>query len=107
MMGYKYFLIVVNDKSRLTWLFLMRLKSEASPIIKSFVSLVKTQLNTSIKCIISNNGCEFILTEFYKQHGIIHQTSCVGSPQKNEIIERKHQHILGITRAILFQSNLT
>lgn len=68
--------------------------------------MILTQFNMPIKCIRSYNGCESILTDFYKQFGIIHQTSCVGTPLQNEIVEKTHLHILGITQAILFQSKL-
>ncbi len=52
----------------------------------------------------SNNGTEFVnhtLREFYQTHGIIHQTTCSYSPQRNGVVERKHQHILQVARAIL------
>jgi hypothetical protein len=39
MLGYKYFLTVVDDKSRYTWLYFMKFKSETASIIKSFVSM--------------------------------------------------------------------
>jgi hypothetical protein len=107
MLGYKYFLIVVDDKSRYTWLYFMKFKSETASIIKSFVSMAKTQFNKLVKCIRSDNGTEFLLKEFYADNGIIHQTSCVGTPQQNGIVERKHQHILAVTRALLFQSKLS
>jgi IS30 family transposase len=80
MFSYKYFLTVVDDKSRFTWLYMMKLKSKASSLIKSFVNLVHTQLNTKIKSIRSENGKEFLLKDFYNEKGILHQNSCVNTP---------------------------
>lgn len=67
---------------------------------------MEKQFDTKIKAIQSDNGAEFIMKQFYASQGIIHQTSCIETPQQNGIVERKHQHLLNVTRALLFQANL-
>ena len=49
--GFKYFLIVVDDATRATWLFLMKSKSEARQLFYSFYTMVHTQFGLKIKAI--------------------------------------------------------
>ncbi|XP_019101934.1 PREDICTED: uncharacterized protein LOC104699200 [Camelina sativa] len=59
-------------------------------------------------CCESDNGTKFIsLASEFQRMGIIHQTSCVGTPQQNGRVERKHRHILNVAWALLFQSSLS
>lgn len=105
--GAYYFLTIVDDFSRAVWIYLLLDKREVSQTILSFIALVDRQYEKQIKIIRSDNGTEFtcLKTEFIKR-GIIFQTSCVGTPQQNGRVERKHRHILNIARALRFQSNL-
>jgi hypothetical protein len=104
--GYSYFLTIVDDYSRFTWIMLMKSKAETRQKLIDFVNLIDTQHNTKIKIIRSDNGVEFTMPTFYASKGIIHQTSCVESPEQNGRVERKHQDLLNIGRALLFQANL-
>jgi hypothetical protein len=104
--NHSYFLTAVDDYSRHTWIILMKNKSETRTHVQNFIKTVETQHNHIVKSIRTDNGPEFQMPQFFASKGILHQTSCVESPQQNGRVERKHQHILNIARALLIQSNL-
>jgi len=103
--GYKYFLTIVDDYSRTTWTHLLAAKSNALPLIKAFI-----QFNAKVKTMRSDNALELGLnreaTAYFLSKGIIHQTSCVATPQQNGVVGRKHKHLLETSRALLFHSGL-
>jgi len=103
---HRYFLTIVDDYSRHSWIFLMKNKGETKSLLHSFVTYVKTQFDKQIKIIRTDNGFELNHKVFYDSHGIIHQTSCIEMPQQNSVVERKHQHILNVARSNMFHSNL-
>lgn len=41
------------------------------------------------------------LSSIFYESGIIHQTTCLGTPKKNRVVERKNRHLLEIVRAII------
>ena len=100
--GHKYFLTLVDDHTRHTWVYLMKNKSEVHTHLKRFLVLIENLYGFKLKRIRTDNGPEFLLRDFYAQNGILHQTSCVETPQQNARVERKHQHILNVTRSLLF-----
>lgn len=104
--GYHYFLTIVDDHTRFTWLFLMKNKSETRECITNFITYIHTQFSVKIKAIRSDNGSEFNMSSYFASQGIIHKKSCVETPQQNSVVERKHRHLLNVTRALLFHSKL-
>ncbi|CAL1373295.1 unnamed protein product [Linum trigynum] len=108
-MGYRYFALFVDHKTRYTWIYFLRRKLELCSLVKEFVQLIKTQFGKTIKTIRSDTGGEFIkqeLLDFYKSEGILTQLSCPGVSQQNGLVERKHRHVLDLTRALLFHSHV-
>lgn len=84
----------------------MNNKSETRQLIRQFHAYVVTQFGALIKVIRSNNGQEFKMNDFFSVKGIVHQQSCVNTPQQNAIVERKHQHILNVARSLRLQAHL-
>ncbi|CAA7047384.1 unnamed protein product [Microthlaspi erraticum] len=105
--GAVYFLTIVDDYSRAVWTFLLLEKSEVSKVLKNFFVYAEKQFGKTVKMVRSDNGTEFMcLSSYFREKGVVHQTSCVGTPQQNGRVERKHRHILNVARALLFQGNL-
>ena len=107
--GYKYFVIFVDDFSRVTWLYLLKSKNEVMEVFKDFHNLVKNHFSSKIQTLRSDNGTEYmshIMKQYLSIHGIMHQTSCVGTPQQNGVAERKNQDLLEKTRALMLQMNV-
>ena len=104
--GHKYFLTIIDDCTRSTQVYLMKSKSEIRPILQSFYLMIKNQFAKSIKVFRTNNGLDFQMVDFFKLNGSIHQHSCIATPKQNSIVERKHQYILCVARALKLQSNI-
>jgi transposase InsO family protein len=107
--GAKYFITFIDCHSRMTWIYLMRHKSEVLKCFKNFYAWVRNQLNTCVKVIRSDNGGEYVNDEFrsfLSAEGIVHQTSCADTPPQNGVAERKNRHILEVTRSLMYTMNV-
>lgn len=105
--GAYYFLTIVDDYSRAVWVYLLFNKLEVEFSFMNFVALVERQFDQKIKRVLSDNGTEFkCLNNYFVKNGVIFETSCVGTLQQNGRVERKHEHILSVARALRFQGHL-
>jgi len=102
--GAKWFLIFIDDCTKVTWIFLLKQKFEVSSICINFVSMIKNQFGVTIKKITSDNAKDYFnltLNSFCQKEGIIHKSSSVRTPQENGAAERKNGHLLNQTTALL------
>lgn len=98
--GFRYYLLIIDDYSRFSWLFPLHYKSDVKTTLTHFKAYVGNQFKTTVKTVRSDNGGEFInnyLSHLFLLAGIIHQTSCPHTPEQNGVVERKHRHLMDTT----------
>lgn len=103
---YKYFLTLVDDCSRMIWVYLLQFKSVFLATLKTFCQYVSNQFSLNVKILRTDNALEFQDNHcqiFYSASGIVHQTTCIYKPQQNTRVERGHRYILEMSRALKFQ----
>ena len=84
-------------------------KNEVLQCFQDFHKLVENQLNAKVRIIRIDNGKEYVnndFGEYTSDHGIIHQTTCPGTPSQNGVAERKNRHLLEVARSLMFQMNV-
>jgi len=104
--GSRFFFTIVDDFSRYTWIYLMHSKFQTRFIVQSFFTMVNTHFNLRIKSLRFDNGVELKMNDFFSHQGTLYQLNCVETLQQNSIVERKHQHLLNVARALRFQAHL-
>lgn len=82
--GFKYFITIIDDHSRHTWVHLMSQKHYALHLVKSFVKMVKAQFHTMVKVIRTDNAMELGSSSegisFFQDNGILHMKSTPYNP---------------------------
>ncbi|KAK4395806.1 Retrovirus-related Pol polyprotein from transposon RE2 [Sesamum angolense] len=99
--GFRYFITFVDDYSRMTWVYLLKDRSQVPTIITSFYNEIYTQFSVNIRILRTDNALEFVqksVSDFCNSKGILHQTSCPYTSQQNGVAERKHRHLLDVAR---------
>ncbi|KAK4254159.1 hypothetical protein QN277_020331 [Acacia crassicarpa] len=105
----KWFITFIDDHTRVSWVYLLKDKTEVYQTFLNFHSMIQTQFQTNIKILHTDNGTEYFnqaLSSFLTANGIVHKSTCPNTPQQNGIAERKNRHILETARAIMFSSNV-
>ena len=82
--GCRFFVSIIDDYSRMTWVYMMKHKSEAFQKFKEWKILMENQTGKKIKRLRTDNGLEFCWSEFYqfcKGEGIARHRTVRNTPQ--------------------------
>ena len=89
--GFRYFVTLVDDYWQTTWLYLMKNRFELFSNFCALFAKIHTQFHVFVQNLRSDNAKEYLSEQFQSfmlQNSILHQTSCVDTPQ-NGVAERK------------------
>ena len=92
--GFEYLITSTNNYSRYGYVYLMHRKYDALDKFKEFKAELENQLSKQLKALLSNRGGKYMFGElnyFLKEHGIISQLTALGTPQQNEVSERRNR----------------
>ena len=102
--GFRYFIVFIDDFSRLTWVYLLKDRTQVVDVIKIFVYKIKTQFCEPLRVFRTDNALEYVqrnVSLLCEAQGVIHQTSCPRTSQQNGVAERKHHHLLDVTKTLM------
>ncbi|CAG4987165.1 unnamed protein product [Colias eurytheme] len=105
----RYFLLFVDDYSRMAFVYFLKAKNEAFKYFKVYKALVEKQTQKSIKILRTDNGGEFCSTEFESfldKEGIVHQKTNPHTPEQNGLCERLNRTVVERARCLLFDAKM-
>jgi transposase InsO family protein len=105
----RYFILFIDDFTRMTWVYFMRQKSEVFTIFKKFKIFVEKQSGHFIKVLRSDNGKEYTSNEFdnfCEVEGVDRQLTVGYTPQQNGVSERKNQTVMEMAKSMLHEKKL-
>jgi len=99
-----YYIILIDDATRVAWVRFLKQKLETTKIIKDFVAEMERQHHTTPKAVRMDNGGEYVtkdLKRFFESTGIIHEFTPPYSPESNGVAEHLNRTIGDALRAML------
>jgi hypothetical protein len=104
-----YFMLIIDDFSRLTWVSFLKEKAEAFEKFKIFKALIENQTGKRLKEVRSDRGGEFMSSdfkEFCDKHGIKREYTIPRTPQQNGVVERQNRTMQQMARSMMNEKNI-
>lgn len=102
--GSKFFFLLTDDYSRMSWVYFLESKGQAFDRFKQFKVLVEKQSGLYIKTLRTDRGGEFVSHEFIsfcEENGIQRELTTPYTPEQNGVAERKNRTVVEMARSML------
>ena len=78
--GFRYFIVFVDDYSKMTWVYMLKDRTQVLDVLKIFYNKIKTQFFTSIHVLRTDNALEFLRYDVSQ--------FCTHTSQQNDIVKK-------------------
>ncbi|KAH9765484.1 hypothetical protein KPL70_001889 [Citrus sinensis] len=107
--GARYFMSLIDDFSRMVWVYVLKNKDDSFEKFKIWKTLVETQTNRKVRKLRTDNGLEFcnkMFDDLCAENGVVRHKTVRHTPQQNGLAERKNRTLMDKERCMLIQSKL-
>jgi transposase InsO family protein len=108
--GCKYFLTFIDDFSRCTWVYFLKLKSKVFDKFLAYKAFVEKQSGHQIQRLRTNNGGEYVnnnFTSYCTTQGIQMQQTVPYTPQQNGVAERNNHTLKEMANCMIQSKGLS
>jgi transposase InsO family protein len=108
--GCNYFLTFIDDFSRRTWVYLLKLKTEVFDKFLAYKALVENKSGHQIQRLRIDNGGEYVknnFTSYCTTQGIQMQHIVPYTPQQNGVSERKNRTLKEMANCVIQSKRLS
>lgn len=107
--GMRYFVTFTDDYSRMSYVYFLKSKNEVFDKFREYKALVENQSGKKIKVFRSDNGTEYVNSQFkdyFRESGIQFHPSAPYTPEQNGVAERLNRTLVEKARCMLSQAGL-
>ena len=102
--GSKYFLLLVDDRSRYMWVKILRSKDQAAATIKQFQAESEAETRKKLGTLCTDRGGEFTSVDFMEycvESGIRRQLMAPYSLQQNGVVKSRNGTVVATMRSLM------
>jgi hypothetical protein len=107
--GGEYFLTFIDDKTRHTWMYILKHKDEVFERFLEWKALAEKCTGVKLKALRTDNGGEYTsnaFEDYLRKEGIQHELTVPKNPEQNGVAERMNRTIVETARSMLSEAKL-